>query len=77
MCILCDKGFRRTMLARTRAPRFPEDDAAGGPRGSGLFAARPAAAQDDDAPEDSGERSALHHSRRPRHDDGSHAGHPD
>src|SRR5882762_1777322 len=58
MCILCDKGFpqnhTRSQLGRRD---FLKTTAAGGAAaGLGLFAARPAAAQDDDAPEDSGRR---------------------
>src|SRR5947208_4379381 len=56
MCILCDKGFpqnhTRSQLGRRD---FLKTTAAGGAAaGLGLFAARPAAAQGDDAPEDSG-----------------------
>src|SRR5437773_2085107 len=58
MCILCDKGFpqnhTRSQLGRRD---FLKTTAAGGAAaGLGLFAARPAAAQGDDAPEDSGRR---------------------
>src|SRR5947209_9702400 len=58
MCILCDKGFpqkhTRSQLGRRD---FLKTTAAGGAAaGLGLFAARPAAAQDDDGPEDSGRR---------------------
>ena len=58
MCILCDKGFpqnhTRSQLGRRD---FLKTTAAGGAAaGLGLFAARPAAAQGDDAPEDSGGR---------------------
>src|SRR5207247_9782043 len=58
MCILCDKGFpqnhTRSQLGRRD---FLKTTAAGGAAaGRGLFAARPAAAQGDDAPEDSGRR---------------------
>jgi len=58
MCILCDKGFPQNH-ARSQLGRrdFLKTTAAGGAAaGLGLFAARPAAAQDDDAPEDSGRR---------------------
>src|SRR6266516_63437 len=58
MCILCDKGFpqnhTRSQLGRRD---FLKTTAAGGAApGLGLFAARPAAAQGDDAPEDGGRR---------------------
>ncbi len=58
MCILCDRGFpqnhTRSQLGRRD---FLKTTAAGGAAaGLGLFAARPAAAQGDDAPEDSGRR---------------------
>src|SRR6266516_4362218 len=58
MCILCDKGFpqnhTRSQLGRRD---FLKTTAAGGAAaGLGLFAARPAAAQGDAAPEDSGRR---------------------
>src|SRR5438046_3459022 len=58
MCILCDKGFpqnhTRSQLGRRD---FLKTTAAGGAAaGLGLFAARPATAQGDDAPEDSGRR---------------------
>jgi cytosine/adenosine deaminase-related metal-dependent hydrolase len=58
MCILCDKGFPQNH-ARSQLGRrdFLKTTAAGGAAaGLGLFAARPAAAHDDDAPEDSGRR---------------------
>src|SRR5213593_4203007 len=58
MCILCDKGFPQNH-ARSQLGRrdFLKTTAAGGAAaGLGLFAARPAAAQDDDAPQDSGRR---------------------
>src|SRR6266852_1557019 len=56
MCILCDKGFPQNHAASQLGRRnFLKTTAAGGAAaGLGLFAARPAAAQDDDAPEDSG-----------------------
>ena len=58
MCILCDQGkpqdHTRSQLGRRD---FLKTTAAGGAAaGLGLFAARPAAAQGDDAPEDSGRR---------------------
>jgi cytosine/adenosine deaminase-related metal-dependent hydrolase len=58
MCILCDKGFpqnhTRSQLGRRD---FLKTAAAGGAAtGLGLFAARPAAAHDDDGPEDTGKR---------------------
>ncbi len=58
MCILCDQGkpqdHSRSQLGRRD---FLKTTAAGGAAaGLGLFAARPAAAQGDDAPEDSGRR---------------------
>src|SRR6267378_5301067 len=58
MCILCDRGFpqnhTRSQLGRRD---FLKTTAAGGAAaGLGLFAARPAAAHDDDGPEDSGRR---------------------
>jgi len=58
MCILCDKGFPQNHAASQLGRRdFLKTTAAGGAAaGLGLFAARPAAAQDDDAPEDSGRR---------------------
>src|SRR6266699_3008550 len=58
MCILCDKGFPQNH-ARSQLGRrdFLKTAAAGGAAaGLGLFAARPATAQGDDAPEDSGGR---------------------
>src|SRR6267143_10222 len=58
MCILCDKGFPQNH-ARSQLGRrdFLKTTVAGGAAaGLGLFAARPAAAHDDDAPEDSGKR---------------------
>src|SRR5437899_7806812 len=58
MCILCDKGFPQNH-ARSQLGRrdFLKTTAAGGAAaGLGLFAARPAAAQDDDGPEDTGKR---------------------
>jgi len=58
MCILCDKGFPQNHTGSQLGRRdFLKTAAAGGAAaGLGLFAARPAAAQDDDAPEDSGRR---------------------
>ena len=58
MCILCDKGFPQNHTGSQLGRRdFLKTAAAGGAAaGLGLFAARPAAAQDDDAPEDSGKR---------------------
>src|SRR5712691_13085979 len=58
MCILCDKGFPQNHAGSQLGRRdFLKTTAAGGAAaGLGLFAARPAAAQDDDAPEDSGRR---------------------
>src|SRR6266849_7507884 len=58
MCILCDKGFPQNHTGSQLGRRdFLKTTAAGGAAaGLGLFAARPAAAQDDDAPEDSGRR---------------------
>src|SRR5438309_2319408 len=58
MCILCDKGFPQNH-ARSQLGRrdFLKTTAAGGAAaGLGLFAARPAAAHDDDGPEDTGKR---------------------
>src|SRR5712671_2683383 len=58
MCILCDKGFPQNH-ARSQLGRrdFLKTAAAGGAAaGLGLFAARPAAADDDDGPEDTGKR---------------------
>src|SRR6266849_4150881 len=58
MCILCEKGFPQNHTGSQLGRRnFLKTTAAGGAAaGLGLFAARPAAAQDDDAPEDSGRR---------------------
>src|SRR5204863_9633819 len=58
MCILCDKGFPQSHAGSQLGRRdFLKTTAAGGAAaGLGLFAARPAAAQGDDAPEDSGGR---------------------
>ncbi len=58
MCILCDKGFPQNHTASQLGRRdFLKTTAAGGAAaGLGLFAARPAAAQDDDGPEDTGKR---------------------
>ncbi len=58
MCILCDKGFPQNHAGSQLGRRdFLKTTAAGGAAaGLGLFAARPAAAHDDDAPEDSGRR---------------------
>jgi len=58
MCILCDKGFPQNHTGSQLGRRdFLKTTAAGGAAaGLGLFAARPAAAHDDDAPEDSGRR---------------------
>src|SRR5436853_1881311 len=58
MCILCDKGFPQNHAGSQLGRRdFLKTTAAGGAAaGLGLFAARPAAAQGDDAPEDSGGR---------------------
>ncbi len=55
MCKLCDDGFPQNHYGRRD---FLKTTAATGAAaaGLGLFAARPAAAQDDDAPEDSGRR---------------------
>jgi 5-methylthioadenosine/S-adenosylhomocysteine deaminase len=58
MCILCDKGFpqnhTRSQLGRRD---FLKTTAAGGAAaGLGLFAARPASANDGDGPEDTGKR---------------------
>src|SRR3989442_714571 len=59
MCILCDKGFpqshARSQLGRRDFLKASTATAAAA-AGMSLFAARPAAAQDDDAPEDSGRR---------------------
>src|SRR5881628_1986182 len=58
MCILCDKGFPQNH-ARSQLGRrdFLKTTAAGGAAaGLGLFAARPAAAHDDDGLEDTGKR---------------------
>ena len=56
MCILCDKGFPQSHAASQLGRRdFLKTAAAGGAAaGLGLFAARPASAHDDDAPQDSG-----------------------
>jgi cytosine/adenosine deaminase-related metal-dependent hydrolase len=58
MCILCDKGFPQNHTSPQLGRRdFLKTTAAGGAAaGLGLFAARPAAAHDDDGPEDSGRR---------------------
>jgi cytosine/adenosine deaminase-related metal-dependent hydrolase len=58
MCILCDRGFPQNHAGSQLGRRdFLKTTAAGGAAaGLGLFAARPAAAHDDDAPEDSGRR---------------------
>src|SRR5262245_25667655 len=54
MCTLCDKGFPQNHLGRRD---FLKTAAATGAASSvGLFAARPAAAVDDDGPEDTGKR---------------------
>src|SRR6195256_818517 len=59
MCILCDKGFpqnhTRSQLGRRDFLKASTATAAAA-AGMSLFAARPAAAHDDDAPEDSGRR---------------------
>src|SRR5438876_8611656 len=59
MCILCDKGFpqnhARSQLGRRDFLKASTATAAAA-AGMSLFAARPAAAQGDDAPEDSGRR---------------------
>src|SRR5256885_4218035 len=62
MCILCDKGFPQSHAGSQLGRRdFLKTTAAGGAAaGLGLFAARPAAAQGDDAPEDSGGRGRRH-----------------
>src|SRR5256886_10740693 len=56
MCILCDKGFpqnhARSQLGRRDCLKTTA--AGGAAAGLGLFAARPASAHDDDAPQDSG-----------------------
>src|SRR3989442_11565671 len=58
MCILCDKGFPQNHAGSQLGRRdfLKTTTAAGAAAGLGLFAARPAAAQDDDGPEDSGRR---------------------
>jgi len=58
MCILCDKGFPQNHAGSQLGRRdFLKTTAAGGAAaGLGLFAARPAAADDDDGPEDTGKR---------------------
>ena len=59
MCILCDKGFPQNHAGSQLGRRdFLKTTAAGGAAaGLGLFAARPAAARDDDdGPEDTGKR---------------------
>src|SRR5258706_3518088 len=58
MCILCDKGFPQNHAGSQLGRRdFLKTTAAGGAAaGLGLFAARPAAAHDDDGPEDTGKR---------------------
>ncbi len=58
MCILCNKGFPQNHTGSQLGRRdFLKTTAAGGAAaGLGLFAARPVAAQGDDAPEDSGRR---------------------
>src|SRR5436190_11823783 len=59
MCILCDKGFpqnhTRSQLGRRDFLKASTATAAAA-AGMGLFAARPAAADDDDGPEDTGKR---------------------
>src|SRR5262245_62857931 len=52
MCILCDKGFPQNHLGRRDFLKTAA--ATGAVAGAGLFAARPAAANDDDGPEDTG-----------------------
>src|SRR5258708_14446511 len=56
MCILCDKGFPQNHTGSQLGRRdFLKTTAAGGAAaGLGLFAARPAAADDDDGPEGTG-----------------------
>jgi 5-methylthioadenosine/S-adenosylhomocysteine deaminase len=58
MCILCDKGFPQNHAGSQLGRRdFLKTTAAGGAAaGLGLFAARPATAQDGDGPEDTGKR---------------------
>ncbi len=58
MCILCDRGFPQNHAGSQLGRRdFLKTTAAGGAAaGLGLFAARPAAADDDDGPEDTGKR---------------------
>jgi 5-methylthioadenosine/S-adenosylhomocysteine deaminase len=58
MCILCDKGFPQNHAGSQLGRRdfLKTTTAAGAAAGLGLFAARPAAADDDDAPQDSGRR---------------------
>jgi len=60
MCILCDKGFPQnhagSQLGRRDFLKASTATAAAA-AGMGLFAARPAAADDDDGPEDTGKRS--------------------
>src|SRR5437667_1649474 len=58
MCILCDRGFPQNHAGSQLGRRdFLKTTAAGGAAaGLGLFAARPAAAQDDDGPEDTGKQ---------------------
>src|SRR5437879_3093521 len=59
MCILCDKGFPQnragSQLGRRDFLKASTATAAAA-AGMGLFAARPAAADDDDGPEDTGKR---------------------
>jgi len=54
MCTLCDRGFPQNHLGRRDFLKAAA--ATGAVSGSGLFAARPAAARDDDGPEDTGKR---------------------
>jgi 5-methylthioadenosine/S-adenosylhomocysteine deaminase len=58
MCKLCDEGFPQNHTGTQLGRRdFLKTTAAGGAAaGLGLFATRPAAAHDDDGPEDSGKR---------------------
>src|SRR5712691_6236418 len=58
MCILCDKGFPQNHAGSQLGRRdfLKASTATAAAAGIGLFAARPAAAHDDDAPEDSGRR---------------------
>src|SRR3981189_2659664 len=62
MCILCDRGFPQNHAGSQLGRRdFLKTTAAGGAAaGLGLFAARPAAADDNDGPEDSGKRGARY-----------------